>query len=254
MQVLKFEDRDEWLFSRRGKITGTRVKDIVSLTGPTKEAIVKVLEEAKIEFKKTAKKEELEALLPKNAKLALIASLPKKMGYYELIAERLGVPPEDAENQMERGSRLEADAVAAFSEFSGKEVDTSLLIWTRDDNESIAISPDGVISETEAVEAKCLSSARHIEAYLTQQIPDEYRMQALQYFMVNDKLQTLHFVFYDPRFAMFASLEQKKVQSIEFFVIKLERTAELQKEVDEYLDYQRKTLEEVDQVVNDLTF
>lgn len=252
MQVIKFEDREEWLFSRRGKITGTRLQKVVSAGGPTKEAIVKELEDAKIEFKKTSKKEELEALLTPEMKYRLISQLPKKIGFYELIAERLGVPPDD-ESEMERGSRLEADAIERFSKETRNEVDTALYIWTRDDNESIAISPDGVISETEAVEAKCLSSARHIEAYLTKAIPDEYRMQALQYFIVNDQLQTLHFVFYDPRFAMFSSLEQKKVSAIDYFVIEIQR-GEVQKEVDEYLAYEKRVMEEVIEIVNQLTF
>lgn len=253
MQVLKFENREEWLFSRRGKITGTRLKDVVSTGGPTKEMMVKELEANKIEYKKTAKKEELDALITPEMRGRLINQLPRKKGFYELIAERLGVPPDDAENQMERGARLEADAVARFSKESGKEVDTSLYIWTRDDNESIAISPDGVISETEAVEAKCLASSRHIEAYLTKQIPDDYRMQAIQYFIVNDKLEVLHFVFFDPRFAMFSSLNQKKVRDIDYFVIEIKRE-DIQAEVDEYLAYEKETMNQVDEIVNQLTF
>src|ERR1035441_3847852 len=120
MKTLKFEpnERDEWLYTRRGKITGSRLADIYS--------------------KRDAHK--------------------KKIGFYELIAEKLGLPPDNDENAMERGSRLEKEAIARFEqENPGVKVDTSLLIWTRDENENIAISPDGVISETEAVEAKCLS-------------------------------------------------------------------------------------------------
>lgn len=253
MQVIKFSDRDEWLFSRRGRITGTRLKDVVSAGGPTKEMMLKELEAAKVECKKTAKKEELEALLTPEMKGRMVNQLPRKIGFYELIAEKLGVPPDSAENQMERGSRLEAEAVERFSQETGKEVDTSLLIWARDEEDSIAISPDGVISETEAVEAKCLASARHIEAYLTKKIPDDYRLQAVQYFVVNDKLETLHFVFFDPRFAMFAALNQKKVASIDYFVIEVKRE-DIQAEVDEYLTYQKEVISQVNEVVNNLTF
>lgn len=253
MRVLDFQDRDEWMFSRRGRITGTRLEKIVSKGGPTKEAIVKELEEAKVDFKKTDKKEVLELLLTPEMKARLISQLPKKIGFYELIAERLGVPPDDAENQMERGARLEADAIERFAKETGKKVDTSLYIWTREDNENIAISPDGVISETEAVECKCLSSSRHIEAYLTKKIPDDYWMQALQYFIVNDKLETLHFVFFDPRFAMFSSLDQRRVKDIDYFVIDVSRE-DIQGEVTEYLSYQLEVLKEVDDTINSLTF
>lgn len=200
MQVLKFEDRESWLFARRGKITGSRLKDIIVKRGTG-----------------------------------------KKIGYYELIAERLGVPADD-ESAMDRGTRLEGEAIEKFQKETGKKVDTSLVIWTRDDNESIAISPDGFIGKKEAVEAKCLSSARHIEAFLTQQIPDEYEMQVLQYFIVNDKLDTLHFVFYDPRILV-----------KDFFVIQVKRK-DVQEKVDEYLEYERVTLKEIEEVVNSLTF
>lgn len=221
MQILKFESREEWLFNRRGKITGSRLKDIVVKRGTG-----------------------------------------KKIGYYELIAERLGVPPETDENAMERGHRLEVEALDRFEKETGRKVDRSLYIWTRDDNESIAVSPDGVVEETdatEAVEAKCLSSARHIEAWLTKEIPDEYQFQKLQYFIVNDKLEKLHFVFFDPRFAMFTPSGELQVGEdvrkvpLDYFELEINR-ADVQKEVDEYLEYQRKVIEEVNKIVNEITF
>jgi hypothetical protein len=213
MKQERFTDKDEWFFARRGKITGSRLKDIYSKRDPEK----------------------------------------KKIGFYELIAEKLGLPPDDGESAMERGSRLEKDAIARFAEETGKAVDTDLILWMRDDNENIAISPDGVISPTEAVEAKCLSSARHIEAYLTKKIPEDYQMQAVQYFIVNDDLQLLHFVFFDPRFAMFRDPEAQKQNALGYFVIEVRRE-EVQAQVEEYLVYQRKVIAEVNNVVNQLTF
>lgn len=210
MKTLQFGDRLMWMAAREGKITGSRLKDIVVKRGNG-----------------------------------------RKIGFYELIAERLGVPADD-ENPMERGTRLEKDAIARFTEETGKAVDTSLIIWVRDDNESIAISPDGVVSKKEAVEVKCLSSARHIEAYLTQKVPDEYEFQVLQYFIVNDDLKTLNFVCYDPRFAMFVSPDSRKV-ALDYFVIEVKRK-DVQEQVTEYLDYQRKVIDEVSEIVNKLTF
>lgn len=199
MKTLKFENREDWMFARRGKITGSRLKDIVVKRGTG-----------------------------------------KKIGYYELIAERLATEPE-GENPMERGTRLEPEALERFVKEAKKKVNTDLVIWTRDDNESIAISPDGVISDTEAVEAKCLSSARHIEAFLTQEIPSEYEMQVYQYFIVNDTLTTLYLAFYDPR-----------LPCKDFFYLTINRK-DIQASVDEYLEYQRKTLEEVNEIVLKLT-
>ena len=95
--------------------------------------------------------------------------------------------------------------------------------------------------EKEAVEVKCLSSARHIEAWLTQVVPDEYEMQAIQYFIVNDDLETLYLAFYDPRLPC-------KV----FFYLTIKRK-DLQEKIAEYLDYQRKTLAEIDEIVLSLS-
>lgn len=199
MIVTKFESREEWLSARLGKISGSRLKDIVVKRGNG-----------------------------------------KKLGFYELIAERIGIPA-DGENPMDRGTRLETEAIEKFSKETGKEVDTSLVLWKRTDNESIVISPDGFIGDTEAVEAKCLASARHIEAFLTQKIPSDYEFQVLQYFIVNENLKTLYFIFYDPR-----------VLAKPYFVIEIKRES-VQAEVEEYLEFERKTIEEVDEIVNQLT-
>ena len=144
---------------------------------------------------------------------------------------------------MDRGVRLEEEAIGRFAEETKKKIDTSLVIWTREDNENIAISPDGFVGEKEAVEAKCLSSARHIEAYLTRKVPSEYEMQAIQYFIVNEKLERLYFSFYDPRMT----------GKLQFFFLEIKRE-EVSEKIDEYLAYQQKTLEEVYRIVNELTF
>jgi predicted phage-related endonuclease len=200
MRSRLFDDREAWLLARRGKITGSRLKDIIVKKGTG-----------------------------------------RKIGFYELIAERLAVAP-DSERPMDRGTRLEEEAIERFSTETGKKVDTSLVIWERDDNDSIAVSPDGFIGVTEAVETKCLSSARHIEAFLTQKVPDEYEMQVLQYFIVNDKLKTLYFAFYDPR-----------IPFKDFFYLTVKRK-DVEEQVTEYLEYQRKTIAEVNEIVNSITF
>ena len=202
MKTTKFDSNEQWMAARLGKITGSRLKDIVVKRGTG-----------------------------------------KKIGYYELIAERLGVPADD-EKPMDRGHRLENEAMERFSKETGQKVDMSLIMWTRDDNESIAISPDGVIGKTEAVEVKCLSSARHMEAYLTREVPDEYQMQGIQYFICNDKLKKLHFVFYDPRFL---------VEKVVYFTIEITRD-QVAKEIEEYLAYERNVIMEIDRIVNQLTF
>lgn len=220
MLTQRFNDREEWLAYRRGKITGTRLKDLYSKRDSGK----------------------------------------KKIGFYELIAERLGLPPDTDENSMERGSRLEGDAVDRFVAETGKKVDKSLLVWARDEDESIALSPDGVIGKSEALEVKCLSSARHIEAYLTKKVPDDYELQVMQYFVVNDKLKKLYFAFYDPRFSMFdlegkvALKKDKPTRKIlDFFWLEIKR-ADVQEDVEQYLAFEKAVLAEVKEIVNELSF
>lgn len=200
MKKTKYSSKEEWLFARRGKITGSRLKDVILKRGTE-----------------------------------------PKLGYYELIAERLAIAPDD-ENAMQRGARLESEAIEKFSKLIKKEVNTDLEIWEREDNKSIAISPDGYIGDKIAVEVKCLSSALHIKGLLTQKVPDDYEFQVLQYFIVNDKLKKLYFVFYDPR-----------VIGKELFYLTIERK-NLEEDIKQYLEYQNKILLEVDEIVNSLTY
>lgn len=200
MKTLKFQDKESWLSARRGKITGSRLGDIIVKRGTG-----------------------------------------KKIGFYELIAERLATEPEGDETPLDRGVRLESEALERFEKETGKKVDNELVIWTREDNESIAVSPDAVIGKTEAVEVKCLSSARHIQAFLTKEIPDDYKEQAIQYFIVNEDLKKLNFCFYDPR-----------ILTKDFFIIEIKRK-DIQEKIDEYLEYQRNVLKEVDEIVLQLS-
>jgi predicted phage-related endonuclease len=197
--ITKFENEKDWLDYRRGRITGTRLKDLVIKRGNG-----------------------------------------LKIGYYELIAERIALPPNE-ENVMDRGHRLEKDACERFEKETGKKVNTDLVIWQRDDNENIAYSPDGYIGKTETVECKCLSSALHIKAWLTKEIPSEYFEQSLQPFIVNDSLKKLYVVFYDPRMPK------------DFFYLTVNRK-EVQEKVIEYLELEKRVLKEIEEIEKQLTF
>jgi predicted phage-related endonuclease len=193
MITKKYDSREEWLADRFGKITGTKVKDVIAKRG-----------------------------------------IARKIGFYQLVADRLAIPADD-EDERDRGTRLEAKAIEEFVKKTKKKVDTSLLMWQRDDNPNIAYSPDGVISKTEAVEAKCLSSARHLEAFIEQAVPKDYEDQVLQAFVVNDKLKKLYVVFYDDR-----------VVVKPFFYLEVERD---QDKVNAYLLQEKMMLQEIDDIV-----
>lgn len=166
----------------------------------------------------------------------------EKIRFYEIIAERIATPADD-EDVMLRGKRLELEAIEVFEQKTGYNVDNSLVIWEREDNKDIAISPDGFIDDETAVEVKCLSSAKHIEAYLTKEIPSDYEYQVLQYFIVNEKLQTLYFVMYDPRMPEHLQMH--------YFTITREK---VQEQVDIYLAYQLEKLQKIEEIITQLTF
>ncbi len=249
MKIQLYNDKPEWLQARKGKITGSRAGSVKS-SDIGKDAIMKELESLDILFKKTSKREELLLLLPDDSVKRLRKEVKKKIGYYELIAEKLAVSEEDFdgyvpnETPMDRGTRLESFAIKRFMQETGLEVDTSLIIWESEENPDIAISPDGVVTSTdnpntEAVEAKCLASARHIEALITQQIPDDYFEQGIQYFVVNPMLDKLNFIFYDPRMVL----------AKDYFTIEMTRTDYLE-EINAQKQDQIQTLQSVEEIVN----
>lgn len=199
MKTLQFDNEEEWLDARKGKITGTRAGNLVS--------------------KRDGK--------------------PLK-AYYETIAERVALPMND-ENAMDRGKRLEVEAIERFEQETGKKVNKSLVLITRDDESDIAYSPDGFIGKTEDVEVKCLNSAAHIEALLTGKVPSEYEAQFLQGFVVNDKLKKRYAIFYDPRMPK------------DFFYFTIERK-DVKEEVMAMLDMERRLLEQIREIEGKLTF
>ena len=185
---------DKWFHIRKGKITGTQLKNIMGTPRARQEAI------------------------------------------YEVLAERLTVGVEsedDYENAMERGSRLEPDAISAFELETGKSVERVGFVED-DDNPLIANSPDGLIGETEAVEVKCLGGKNHIKMWLTNKVLDEYWWQVIQYFIVNKKLQTLYFVGYNPNIPIHP-----------LHIIEVKRK-EIEVEIKEAREEQEKFLKEVD--------
>ena len=169
----------------------------------------------------------------------------KKIGFYQLIADRL-VLADDSVDGRDRGHDTEEEALEQFEAVIGKKVDQSCGMWISDENENIAVSPDGAIKigkyYKEAVEIKCLGSARHIEAIVTDKIPSEYKEQVIQYFVVNEKLEKLYFVFYDPRVTV------KPMHVIE---VDREKIAD---DIKYYLDYEKDLLEEVNRIVEELAF
>lgn len=199
MQIKRYETKEDWELDRVGRITGSKLKGLITKRGTS-----------------------------------------KKIGFWKLVADRLAIPDSVEINPMERGIELEEFAIKKFEKQTGKKVDASLVMWQRDENDNIAISPDGYTKDLkEAIEVKCLGSAYHIEALFTQVVPKNYEDQILQYFIVNDELERLYMVFYDPR-----------LLCKQFFYLTVERD---QKKVEEYLELERQMLLEINDIVKELS-
>lgn len=215
MKVLKIQQNsEEWLEFRKGKSGGSEFKDLWIPGYPLKSKIIEELEKdgqpLPPEDKKMTVAELAGMLEPEELAELKLAGEPKER-YYEIIAERVARPvtPNDYADQlggepfsmMARGHILEPEAIAAFEAKTGKKVDEDSVVWISDYDPNAYVSPDGVITNkdgkaTEAIEVKCLSSAKVVKAYLEKKYPKEYAPQILKYFMVNDDLEVLHFVIY----------------------------------------------------------
>lgn len=160
---------------------------------------------------------------------------------YEIIAERLTVGlDDDMENAMDRGTRLEPDAIAHFEFETGKKVDRTGFCED-DDDPMICNSPDGLIpKENAAVEVKCMGGKNHVKMWLTNQVPDDYEWQVVQYFVLNQKLKRLYFVGYNP-----------DIPAHPMHVIEVEREA-IQQKIDLAKVSQKEFLAEVNAILTTL--
>lgn len=192
------QNTDEWFAFRKGKIGGSKVKDIIVKRGNG-----------------------------------------KKLGFYQLIADKLGLG--DGESSREHGQELEGEARQHLAKLLGREVKPG-AIWISDLDKSIYISPDCEISDTEAAEIKCLSSARHIQNIVEDRVPSDHYDQVVQYFLVNDKLEALYYTSYDPRIT---------AQPIHIVTVTREQ---VEADVSKYKEYLLDTLKEANDIVEKLAF
>lgn len=165
----------EWHALRIGKVTASRVSDVIAKT-----------------------------------KTGWGASRANYMA--ELIAERLtGEPAEKYSNAaMAWGTEKEPDARAAYEFFRDAHVVEVAFI----DHPSIGMtgaSPDGLVGDHGLVEIKCPNTATHLDTLLSQSIPGKYVTQMLWQMEVSGRAWC-DFVSYDPRLPETMSLFVKRVE------------------------------------------
>lgn len=171
MKIIEVEQgSSEWLSFREGKRTGTSIGKLFAKS------------------RKTGEMYDTEKPL---------------VTLYQKVAERLaeGTGDDDGlESSRERGKELEQEAIDCAEE----KLNLKLIrggVWQADDDENHIESPDAYTKDLKtAVEIKCLSSARHIQAIVEDLPPQEYLAEYYNYFLVNEKLEKLYVFLYDPRF------------------------------------------------------
>lgn len=152
----------EWHAIRLGKVTASRVADVVAKT-----------------------------------KTGYGASRANYMA--ELIAERLTGQPSDrfTNAAMEWGTAKEPEARAAY-EFMTNEVVETVGFVPHPEIAMTGASPDGLVGARGMVEIKCPNTATHIETLISQSVPDKYVKQ-MTWQMVCTGRDWVDYCSYDPR-------------------------------------------------------
>ena len=119
----------------------------------------------------------------------------------DILSQRLEEfePTESWESSdMQRGNELEPFAVEYLESFL--KVKFNKTGWLQcEENELLGISPDGITEdEKQCCEIKCFARKKHTEILLNDAIPLDNLNQLVHYFVVNPKLEKLHFFCYRP--------------------------------------------------------
>lgn len=187
MDTENLEQRSaEWVAARLGKVTASRVADVMART-----------------------------------KTGYGASRANYMA--ELLCERLTNTQayRFTSAEMQRGTDLEPEARTAYSFIHSKTVEeTGFVIHPRIAN--FGASPDGLIGEDGLVEIKCPSSATHIEYLLSGDVPGKYNTQ-MQAQMACTGRAWCDFVSYDSRLPEELHLFVRRVKRDPAFIATMEQ-------------------------------
>ena len=176
----------EWFAARCGKVTASRVADIVAKT-----------------------------------KTGYSASRENYLA--QLVCERMtGKPAESYSNSaMQWGTDQEPFARAAYE--AAKDILVQEVGFVVHPNiENAGASPDGLVGEFGLVEIKCPNTATHIQTLLDQKVPDKYNIQ-MQWQMCTTGRQWCDFCSFDPRMEEGLQLFIKRVEYHPLYVAELEK-------------------------------
>jgi putative phage-type endonuclease len=176
---------EEWLLARCGKVTASRVADVIAKTksGP---------------------------------------SASRKNYAAELVAERLtGTPASSFTNAaMQWGTETEPQARAAYTFFHDADVqEVGFVLHPRIFGSGA--SPDGLVGKDGLVEIKCPNTATHIDTLLDKKVPAKYLTQ-MQWQMACTGRLWCDFVSFDPRLPEELRLFSARVERDDKMIAELE--------------------------------
>jgi len=164
-------------------------------------------------------------------KLKWVASAPTTATYktlmLELIAEDLWPVVEIFQNDaMLRWIMLEPIARELYEKKTNQKVD-ELGFCIHDTMKFLGLSPDWFIEidweYKKWVEIKCPGTKNHIKYIMENKLPSEYKWQVVNYFLVNEKLEELDFITFNP---------DMYVEHLKMFIINIKRS-DLEKKLKE---------------------
>jgi putative phage-type endonuclease len=177
---------EEWFAARCGKVTASRVADIIARTktGP---------------------------------------SASRENYLAQLVCERMtGKPAESYSNAaMAWGTEQEPFARAAYESVKDVLVEEVGFVPHPSFSEAGA-SPDGLVGEFGLVEIKCPNTATHIQTLLEQKVPEKYITQ-MQWQMACTQRHWCDYVSFDPLMAEGLQLFIKRIEFDPVFVGKLDK-------------------------------
>jgi putative phage-type endonuclease len=177
---------EEWFAARCGKVTASRVADIIAKT-----------------------------------KTGYSASRENYLA--QLVCERMtGKPAESYSNAaMQWGTDQEPFARAAYE--ANKDVLVEEMGFAVHPTiDGAGASPDGLVGLFGLVEIKCPNTATHIQTLLDQKVPEKYNVQ-MQWQMACTSRQWCDFVSFDPRMDEGLQLFVKRVEYDSIYVAQLEK-------------------------------
>jgi putative phage-type endonuclease len=197
----------EWFAQRLGKVTASRVADIIAKT-----------------------------------KTGVAASRGNYLA--QLVAERLTGQAADSfkSGAMQHGTETEPMARMAYETETGQMV-TEVAMIQHPKIEMAGASPDGLVGEDGLVEIKCPNTSTHIATLMADKAPSGYMAQ-MQWQMACTGRAWVDFVSFDPRmpedmqlFIKRVPRDEKLISEYEAEVIKF--LAEVQETVDKLIELRR---------------